>query len=139
MSISISIDCKVDNIIEIKACLQCFMKQEWSLLFDGEICYLPLADSDMYNWSTATEPDIDRVFDELHSKQKASEVIGIVVVDKHTSCGGELLIWSDYFSFSLTFTINKSNMREVDYYIHRLKESIQMCDLQLICTEVGSL
>tara|TARA_Y100000588_G_C13895938_1_gene770695 strand:+ start:56 stop:475 length:420 start_codon:yes stop_codon:yes gene_type:complete len=139
MSQTTSIDFEVSKPFDAIEFIKHLEHQGWAASYDGKITYLPAGDDGMYDWRVASSNDFELVFEELQKKVLSKESIGVVLIDKETNCGGELLIWPDYTSFSLSLSIKSNELRESEYYIDKISESLASKGVELSNVEVDIL
>lgn len=137
MSQTTSIDFEVSQSLNAVELLKQLEYRGWTATNNDQIVYLPLGDDGMYDWRTTNSKDAELVFNELQKKAVLNESIGLVLIDKNSGCGGELLIWPDYTSFSLTLSVKLNELREPEYYVKRIKDSIASLGLEITSTEIG--
>ena len=139
MSQTVSIDCEINEPLRVTQFIEQLDSDRWSTSFEGEITYLPLGDEGMYEWKSIASTNLKLFYDEISQKESINEVIGVVLIEKASMTGGELIFWPNYSSFSLSFSVNRCNMRDVDYYIETLKKSIALIGRELVDVEVGKI
>lgn len=139
MSRTISIDFEASKPFDAIEFIKHLERQGWDISYDGNITYLPTGDDGMYDWRVACLNDIDLIFEELQKKILLKESIGIVLVDKETSSGGEFLIWPDYTNFSFSLSIKSNELRDSEYYINKINDSLASNGNELLNVEVDIL
>ena len=89
----------------------------WTLSHNGYIGYLPLGDKDNFDW-LEEKISIERLTDILKAKEKANEIIGIIMTWKNTGIGGTFLFWPKgrLHTFSMNIDINRQKIILVDDY-----------------------
>ena len=129
MSVSASIDVKFitseakgGSIVDI---VKGLINNGWKLNDNGKVSYLPVGDSDDYNWVTDSI-SIDELMNILDEKERRNESIGVSLTWGDTNIGGTLLIWDkESLSFNLSINrkmIDKSSIgvTDVSWYLGKL-------------------
>ncbi len=130
MAISTSIDLKLTSKekkeLSIKQVLECLFKDNWTIHNNGNVIYLPIGDDGDYNWISEIL-HINDVNDILSFKEAKNETVGIVLFEKSSLIGVQLLYFGGYdisFNLSINTLYNKTliNTRIIDanWYLERL-------------------
>ena len=92
----------------------------WSYQYENNVNFLKSDDIDNYDWQSV---DIDFFnFESFIDSHKSMGKVGIVIVCDNR-VGGELLIYRDYLSFSLSINRRYLSRREIpdfNWYLERL-------------------
>lgn len=127
MSISASIDVKLKeregNIVSPMLIIKKLLHYGWTFNDSGRVSYLPLGDSDNYDWQFENI-DTQSLIAILDEKEKKGEVIGVSMTWKETNIGGSFLFFKNG-EVSISLIINRKlldNMRHTDvsWYLKRL-------------------
>ena len=139
MSQTLSIDCEVNRSFNAVDLLKHLENNGWTLNLNDKVTYLPLGDDGMYDWKVVHVADTKSVFNELNKKVLSNECVGFVLIDKETACGGEFLIWPGYTSFSLSLSIKNKEPLDAEYFVKRIKSSMDTKGLECIDIEIGEI
>lgn len=99
----------------------------WTTNDHGGVTYLPVGDSENYDWKTASLT-LSNIHDLFIEKQNSSEVIGIVLTIQPDNIGGSLVFYpSQLLTFSAIINRRKlalSGSTDFSWYIDRLVPSL---------------
>lgn len=88
------------------------LSQNWKARKSNKICYLPLADDDLFNWSEEEITELE-LKDVVSQKENEKEIIGIVFYWGDTDVGVSMLIFQDY-QISFNLNINRVSVNLLD-------------------------
>ncbi len=130
MTISTSIDLKLTSRekkeLSVKQVLECLLKENWTIHNNGNVMYLPIGDEGDYSWISEIL-DINDVNDILYFKEANNETVGIVLYEKSSLIGVQLLYFGGNdisFNLSVNTPYNKTHMNtriiDANWYLERL-------------------
>ena len=93
------------------ALVDVFLNSGWSINDDKHISYLPLGDEDEFNWQDDTLESWPKVVEILQEKEKARELIGLVMTWKDTDIGGEFLFFPGMKRLSVGWNVNRRTLQ----------------------------
>jgi hypothetical protein len=97
----------------------------WSFINNAYISYLPLHDNDEFNWKTEKNIAAKELEKLLISKEKANELVGILMTWANTEIGGDFLFWPKEVS-NKTFSVNLNAFRPMV----KLNSNYEIIDFQ---------
>lgn len=130
MSIKSTIDISYKNMDLAKenpvSVLKSLLKAGWDFKTKDGISYIPLSDSDEFNWTSSNinESDLFRIID---TKINRNEIVGVELKYGDSNIGGELLFFSNK-KLSLSLSINRVKLESnqmilctnFNWYLERL-------------------
>lgn len=81
----------------------------WTTTDHGKISYLPLGDTEMFDWQFQHDISHEELYSILNNKQAAGETIGIVMSWQNTNIGGIFLVYPNN-EISISLSINRQKM-----------------------------
>lgn len=98
----------------------------WKMVRNEKICYLPLGDDDLFDWNEKRILESE-LCDIVKQKEVSKEIVGIVFYWENTDIGLSMLIFQDYqISFSININrvkIDFSNVidiTDVSWYLEKI-------------------
>lgn len=142
MSVSASIDIKLiqrqtNELFSVKI-IEKLLDYGWNFKSEGSVSFLPIGDKNNFDWQN-DDISLDSLINILENKEKADEIIGIVMTWKSTKIGGEFLIVENK-KISISLSINRKiidddtvNLRitDVNWYLSRLLPAFSQDDILL--------
>jgi hypothetical protein len=113
MATSSSIDILFFDNIDPMLVIDRLLNEGWSFNDGDHITYLPLGDSDDFDWQWANLEEWKSVYEVLKYKASKDESIGLAISWKETKIGGELVIWSNKNSISFILNTNRKNIEKL--------------------------
>lgn len=109
--------------------IRSFLSFGWSLDDYGQITFLPIGDQMQFNWTALPFEEMkSSIFDVLQQKEKADEIVGIVLLWQDSQVGGELVFRqvNGFRKLSFSASINRQELSDflrltdVNWYVGRL-------------------
>lgn len=72
--------------------LSCLLDHGWNLDHQGKITYLPVGDKDDFSWEWMDISQKEILAGIIADKEKAEEIVGVVIFNEKDPTGGQLLI-----------------------------------------------
>ncbi len=120
------------------------IKTGWSYNDRGHISYLPLGDTESFDWQWVDLNLWPMVSDVMKQKEALGELIGLVVVWEAAGSGGEVLLDPSAGSILFSLTIDRqcidrvSEVTDFTWYLARILPALASADLfveSIKCTE----
>ena len=73
--------------------LSCLSEHGWQLEHHGKITYLPAGDKDDFSWEWMDISQKEKLAGIIADKEKAGEIVGVVIFNEKGMTGGQLLIY----------------------------------------------
>lgn len=110
----------------------------WKLSDGEKISYLPLGDTDDYDWQSAPLNEMEIIKLELEKKILVSEPIGICLTWKDSQVGGQLLYFVQSKKLSFVWNINRrkkpnsDRATDFDWYEEKIKRAFDQGGLKIL-------
>lgn len=140
MGLQVSIDIYFSEKHSPKEIFKKLLDTGWEINFENEVSYLRASDLDDYDWQ-ATDVDNFNINEFINSHDYMGK-IGISVVANRES-GGEILIFPDYLSLSLSinrrylFETQTMKIPDFNWYLERLSQFLNIINPQSIRCDAG--
>lgn len=112
--------------IEAIRIVSCLLDHGWNLDDQGTINYLPFGDKDEFSWQSLDLSQKEKFFRILAEKEKAEEIVGVVILDAKELTGGQLLIFPPTM-------IEGEEIRQIDFILDanrkKLDDMIELTDV----------
>lgn len=131
MSISFSLDVQLEtnNCIHCRKIVEILLLNNWNVLKNGKIAYLPFNDDNMFDWKVSNI-SVNEFLNLTDKKENANELIGVEIYWENTDIGGHLLL-SSGTEFSFEWGINtvylESEIRipDLNWYAEKIIKSLK--------------
>ncbi|MBP2633658.1 MAG: hypothetical protein H6Q70_4286 [Firmicutes bacterium] len=142
MSVSASLDIKLiqrqtHELFSVKI-IEKLLDYGWNFKNEGVVSFLPVGDKNNFDWQS-NDISLESLINILENKEKAHEIIGIVMTWKDTGIGGEFLIIENQ-KISINLSINRrfigddiTNLKitDVNWYLSKLLPAFRCEDILL--------
>ena len=127
MSISawIDINFTTKKSISSTQIIEKFTQNNWRIVANNKIHYLPLGDKDVFNWQKDTISESD-FFEIVRKKEQENEIIGITMTWATSQIGIDLLIYNNYqLNIGLNTNRQHLNIRnlkvtDINWYLEKI-------------------
>ena len=142
MSHSASIDLHLARpLANVSSALSSLKQAGWKADDGGEISYLPLGDDGDFDWRSAPLDEGSLVDTIVQSKERAGELVGIVLTWEDSGVGGQFLFNPDHRSVNVVLSNNRKlldgceRFTDLSWYLSRILPAFVGCIESLTCEE----